>query len=131
MLSSSAVIARGHSAGENDHVAFVFEPLRRNVLFIVNQSNHRDCWRRIDDAKRALIIQRNISARDRRSERAASFGHAFNSFTQLPKIFWFVRVAEVQAIRDGQRPRAGAGEVARRLSDSNFAALAWIKCAVE
>ena len=71
----------GYSADENDYVAFVFEPLRRDVLFIVNQSDHRDCWRWIDDAEGALIVQRDISACNRRSERAAGFGHAFNGFT--------------------------------------------------
>ncbi len=124
-------VGAGYSADENDYVAFVFEPLRRNVLFIVNQSDHRDCWRWIDDAKRALVVQRDISACYRRSECATGFGHAFNGFTQLPEVFRFVRVAEIQAIRDGQRSRAGAGEIPRRFRNSNFAALAWIERAIE
>ena len=51
-----------------------------HVFFIVNQSDHRDCWRWIDDAQRALIVQGDIAACYRRSERTAGFGHAFNGF---------------------------------------------------
>src|SRR4029077_20952417 len=42
---------------EDDHVAFVFEPLSRDLLFIIHQSHHCDRGRRIDDSSRALIIQ--------------------------------------------------------------------------
>ena len=80
LAAASRAAGRLH-ADENDYVAFVFEPLRRNVVFIVNKSYHSDCWRWIDDAERALIVQRDISACNRRSKRAASFGHAFNGFT--------------------------------------------------
>src|SRR5712691_5441122 len=79
-LSPAGVTAPGYSADENDDVAFVFEPLRRNVLFIVNESDHRDRWRGIHDAEGALIVQRDISACNRRSECVACFSHAFNGF---------------------------------------------------
>src|SRR4026208_1731788 len=118
-------------AQENDHIPRVLEPLCGDVLFIIDQSDHRDCWSWIDYAERTLVVQRDISACNRGSERAAGFGHAFNGFTQLPEVFRLVRVAEIQAIRDGQRPRAGTGEIARCFSNSNFAALTWIKRAIE
>jgi hypothetical protein len=79
------------------------------VLFIVNESDHRDRWRGIHDAEWALIVQRDISARNGRSERVACFSHAFNGFTQLPKVFRFVRVSKIQTIRNGERARAGTG----------------------
>ena len=45
----AGIIDAGYSADENDDVAFVFEPLRGNMLLFVNQSDHRDCGRWIDD----------------------------------------------------------------------------------
>src|SRR5215470_13008232 len=109
---------------QNDYVTLVFEPLCRDVLFIINQSDHRNGWRWINNAERAFVVQRDISASNRCSKRAAGFGHAFNSFTQLPEIFRFIRVAEIQTIGDGQGSRARAGEIACRFSDSDFAAFA-------
>src|SRR6188768_2744380 len=86
--SCDALVAESPSPGagwlhadENNYVAFFFEPLSCDVLFIVNQSDHRDGWGWIDDAERALIVQRDISASHRRSKRAAGFGHTFNSLT--------------------------------------------------
>ena len=93
-------------ANQNDDVPFVFEPLRGDVLFVINQSDHRDRRRRVDNSSRALIIQRDVSTCDGRSKRAACFCHAFNSFTQLPEVFGLVGIAEVEAIRNGERPCA-------------------------
>ena len=45
-----------YRADENDCVASVFEPLRRDVLFVINQTDHRDGGRWIDNSGRALII---------------------------------------------------------------------------
>ena len=53
-------MARAHFvadlADENDRVAFRFEKLRRDVRLVINQSHHRHGRRRIDHARRALII---------------------------------------------------------------------------
>src|SRR5437870_8532918 len=68
-------------ANQNDDVPFVFEPLRGDVLFVINQSDHRDRRRRVDNSSRALIIQRHISSGDRRANCAAGFRYPFNCFT--------------------------------------------------
>ena len=65
----------------------IFEPLRSDMFFVINQSDHRDGGGRIDNASRVLIIQRNISARDRRANCATRFRYSFNCFTKLPEVF--------------------------------------------
>jgi len=60
-----------------------------------------------------------------------SFGRSFDRFTQLPEVLRLVGIAEVQVIGDGQRLRAGAGQIARRFGDRNLRAFAGIKRAVE
>jgi hypothetical protein len=106
-------------ADENDDVARAFEPLRGDVLFFVDQADHRDRRRWIDDAGRALIVKRDVSADDRRAERAARFRCAFDRFAQLPEVFRLVRIAEVQIVGHGERARAGAGEIARCFGDGD------------
>ena len=108
----------------------IFEPLRGDMFFVINQSDHRDGGGRIDNASRVLIIQRNISARHWRPKRATCFCYSFNRFTQLPEIFRLVRIAEIQAIRHSQRARAGAGEISRGFGNGDFAALARVERAI-
>ena len=59
-LFSAAVGARGYSTGDfanqNNHVTLVFEPLSRDVLFLVDQTNHSDRWRWIDNTRRTLVV---------------------------------------------------------------------------
>src|SRR5215469_4414883 len=69
MLSLFSAVRRacgncGDFADQNDPVPFVLEPLSRDMLFPVNQSDHADGRRWIDHTGRALIVQRNISAGD-------------------------------------------------------------------
>ena len=53
---------------------------------------------------------------------AAGFGHAADRLLELVVDVEALRVAEVQAVRDGDRRRAGADDVARRLGDGDGAA---------
>ena len=69
------------------------------MLFVIDQSDHRDGWRWIDYAGRAFVVERDIAASYSCAKRPAGFGDAFNGFAQLPEIFRLVRIAEVQAIR--------------------------------
>ena len=80
---------------QNDRVACRFEPLRRNMRRLIDQSDHADSRGGIDHAPGALIIERDIAAYDGGVEGAAGFGQAFDRLAQLPEILGFVRVPEV------------------------------------
>jgi hypothetical protein len=59
-LFPAAVDARGYSTGDftnqNNRVALFLEPLRGDVRFLIDQTDHANGWRRIDHTCRALII---------------------------------------------------------------------------
>ena len=56
-------------------------------------------------------------------EGAAGVGDAAAGLAELEEHLGLLRVAEVEAVGDAERPRAGAGDVARRLRDRGLAAL--------
>ena len=70
----------------------------------------------IDGAGRTLVVERDVAAGDRRAERGARLAHAAHRFAKLEVDFGPPRIAEVEVVRDRHRPRAGAGDVARRFS---------------
>src|SRR5207249_11446068 len=108
----------------------IFEPLRGDMFFVINQSDHRDGGGRIDNASRVLIIQRNISACDRRAKRATRFCYSFNCLTKLPEVLWLVRITEVQAIGHSKCLCTGTSEIARRFGDRNFATFTRVERAI-
>src|SRR5256885_12163086 len=60
-------------AHQKDYVSLRFEELRVDVLFLVDQPDHRHGRRGIDHPCRALIIERDIAAHDRGAESTAVF----------------------------------------------------------
>ena len=67
---------------------------------------------------RRLVVEADVAAGDRQAERPARVAQAAHRLAQLPERLGPRRVAEVQAVRDAQRPRAGDRDVARRLGDA-------------
>ena len=49
-------VRRPTSAEQNNYVAVVFKKLSSDMPFLVNHANHCDSQRRIDRARRTLII---------------------------------------------------------------------------
>ena len=69
-----------------------------------------------------LVVERDVSGHDRNAERLAGARHALDRLGQLPGDLGPLRIAEVEAVGDGERPAAGAGDVSRRLEDGERAA---------
>ena len=63
----------------------------------------------------ALVVEADVAADDRDAEGAARLGHAVDGLGQLPHHLGVLGVAEVEAVDDGQRPGADAGQVEHRL----------------
>ena len=81
----------------------------------------------IDGAGGTLVVEGDVAAGDRRAERAAGVGDAAAGLAELEEHLGLLRVAEVEAVGDAERPRAGAGDVARRLGHGGLAALVGIE----
>ena len=99
-------------AQQDDRVAFILEPLRGDVARVFDQANHRNRRRRKDRAVRALIVQADVPAGDRRVKCATGFSDSANRFPQLPEDFRIVRIAEIEIVGRAERDRAGARQVA-------------------
>ena len=81
------------------------------------QPEHPDHRRRVDRAVAALVVEAHVAAGHRRAERLAGVAHPADRLGELPHHLGPLGVAEVQAVRDRDRPRAGDRDVARRLGD--------------
>ena len=67
-------------AEQDDGVAFVLEPLRGDVLGLVDEADDGNRGRRINGAGGALIVERAIAAGDGRVESFATFRQAAHGF---------------------------------------------------
>src|SRR5881392_3016052 len=94
-------------ADQNDRVPWVLEILGGDMRFFFDQSDHRNRRSWIDYTSRTLIIQRDVATDDRCVERTANLRHSFNGFAELPEIFGFMRIAEIQVICHSQRGCTG------------------------
>ena len=66
-------VSRVHGVAEqDDRVAFVLEPLRRDVLGLLDEADDGDRGRRVNRAGGTLVVERAIAAGDRRVEGAAA-----------------------------------------------------------
>ena len=72
---------------------------------------------RVDVAPPGLVVERDVAADDRDGERLAGLRHAVDRLRELPHHLGVLRIAEVQAVHEGERDRAGARDVERRLGD--------------
>ena len=64
-----------------------------------------------------LVVERHVAGDDGRLQRLTGLGHALNGLDEHVRRLALLRVAEVEAVGDGQRATAGAGDVARSLGD--------------
>ena len=125
-VGRAAELAAG-GAEDHDLVAGRGEVARHPVGDALEQAHHADRGRRVDRAGRALVVEAHVPAGHRRVERAAGVGDAAAGLPELEEDFRLLGVAEVEAIGDAQRHRAGAGDVPRRLGDGRLAAFVRIE----
>ena len=78
-----------------------------------------------------LVVEADVAGDDRRAELLAGRRHAADRLLHLVVDVELLRIAEVEAVGDGERLRAGADDVARRLSDGDGAAGVGVEVAVE
>ena len=107
-----------------------FEGERRRCREIVDQADAADGRRRQDRASVGLVVERDIAGHDREIERLAGFGDATNAADELPHDLRPLRIAEIEIVGDGERPRADRGEIAPAFGDRLLAALERIGLAV-
>ncbi len=101
------------------------------MLGFFDEADHADSGRGVDGSGGGFVVEAHIAAGDGCVERAAGFGEAFDGFAELEEIFGFVGISEIQVVRDGERGRAGAGDVARGFGDGDAAAFAGILFAID
>ncbi len=75
-----------------------------------------------DHRDRALVVERDVAAGDRRAEHAAGVAHPADRFLELVEDLGALGVPEVEAVGDRHGARAGAGDVARGLGDGDLSA---------
>ena len=93
-------------------VADVLEAGRHSLGHVVHDADDADDWRGINSGAQRLVIERNIAAGNRRSERIARLGNAVDRIRKLCHDFWLLRIAEVEAVGCGDRRRTATGDLA-------------------
>ncbi len=86
------------------------------MAHIMHQADHPDHRRRINRTFGILIVQTDVAADHRRTQHPAGFRHTVYRGLQLPENVRLLRITEVQVIRNRQRLRAGAHNVAGRFA---------------
>ena len=90
-------------AEQDDGVAFVLEPLRGDVLGLLDEADDGNRGRRINRAGGALIVERAIAAGDGRVEGFATFRQAAHGFLDLPEQLGLERAGHVEIVRRAER----------------------------
>ena len=114
-----------------DRVALILEPLRDGAVGLLDQSDHPDDRRRVDRQPPGLIVEAHVPAHHGNLQGLAGIGNPLDGEDELPHDVRPLRVPEIEAIGQGQRPGAGADKVARGLSHGDTCADVWIEHAVE
>ena len=117
-------------AQQRDHVAFLLEAGLNHAPHVFDQSDHADHRRRQNSAAFGFVVKRDVAGNDRRVKGATGFGHSVDDFRKRPHHFRPFRRSEIQTIRDRDRSRADADDVARGFGDDQFRAFARIRGAV-
>ena len=86
-------------------------------LEVGDQAEAADRRRRQDARALGLVVEGDVAGDDREIQRPAGVGHALDAAHELAHDVRPLGVAEVEAVGDGERPRAHGGEVAPRLGD--------------
>ena len=81
---------------------------------VVDQAEHADDRRRVDVGAARRVVEGDVAADHRDPERFARLAHPVDHLGELPHHLGVLRVAEVEAVHERERPRAGARDVARR-----------------
>jgi hypothetical protein len=84
---------------------------------VVVHAQDADDRRRVDRDVAGLVVEADVAAGDRQAEVAAGVGQAADGLGELPHDPGLLGGAEVQAVRDRQRPGAGHGDVAVGLGE--------------
>src|SRR6266704_596852 len=84
---------------------------------VVENAEDADDRRGVNGFAESLVVETNVAAGDGCAECVAGFSDAIDGFAELPHYFGLFRAAEVEAIRGGDGPRAGACNVAGGFGD--------------
>ena len=108
--------------GSNGPTSAIASPSRANPsrparAALGQLADHADHRRREDRPARRLVVERDVAADDRDTERLARLGQSLDRLGQLPGDVRLLGVAEVQAVRQPERLGADAGEVGGALVD--------------
>src|SRR5258708_10297151 len=114
---------------KEDHVVFAAEGDFEDAGSVVEDPENADDWRRIDGLAESFVVEADVAAGDRSAEGGASFGEAIDGFAELPHHFGFLRAAEIEAVRGGDRSRSARGHVAGGFGDRVHGAHARIQLA--
>ena len=123
-------IVRAYSEEENSRAATLGSPAlppsnRHNsvadrakghaqrAIRVFEQTENAKHRRGIDSLAQRFIVETNIAAGDGNPESGAGFGDAIHCFAELPHHFGLFRIAEIEAVSGGHRPRAATGYIAR------------------
>src|SRR5690348_1578078 len=87
---------RRRYAEEHDSIAFIGEVRSRDAIDVVDQTDHPDDGRGIHRAARTFVVQRDVSASDRRAQLFAGFRHSGDSLAQLIIDLGAPRIAEIE-----------------------------------
>src|SRR6266702_2968353 len=99
-------------AQEEDDIAIVLEPSRAPKGQVVEQADHPDHGSRWDVPFTGLVVEADVAAHDGQLEGAAGIGEAADALLQLAEDLRPLRITEVQAVGDRDRPGPGADDVA-------------------
>jgi hypothetical protein len=98
-----------------DHIAFL--PAGGDEPHVGDETDAADHGRRVDSDAVRLVVERDVAGDDRKTERLASERHALDRLGELPGDLGLLRVSEVEAVGERERPPARAGHVARGLEN--------------
>jgi len=87
----------------------------RSPLQGVDHAQHADHRGGVDVAAAGLVVEAHVPADHGQVEGAAGLGHPVDGLRELPHHLGVLRVAEVQAVDERERPRPDAGQVEDRL----------------
>ena len=93
------------------------EGVRHRARDVLEEAHHPDGRRREDRLAVRLVVERDVPRDDGRLEGAAGEGDPLHRGGELAHDLGPLGVAEVEAVGDGERARARAGDVQRRLGD--------------
>jgi hypothetical protein len=114
---------RPRLAQHQQHIAVVGEAHRHALADVLDQAEHADDRGGMDGRRAGGVVEADVAARDRDAQFGTAVGEPAYRLGELPHHRRILRRAEVQAVGDGDRGRAGDGHVAVRLGQRQLRAL--------